>query len=281
MGDRTTQATTNPNAAAAVPPSKRRQPRVLYGSSVTNSGTTNNDAASNSSSSSSNTSNNRNTNSSDGALNRSPWNIGLEYYDQRDSFTTTSSIEHDGYGIGPSDHPEEGSYAPQYQRHERPSSNSSKKERPTWMFVHEPSRNQHHNHDDLQQQQQQQQQQQVYAGSEKHHEGIWDRIKDVLHLEHHDGKQEERTAREILIDVETALARREDLDSSDIDVSVHNPHEVTLEGTVVDRHSKRIAEEVCEGIRGVRDVQNRLKIRDDDPTDANVAFVLPLTLLGT
>lgn len=56
--------------------------------------------------------------------------------------------------------------------------------------------------------------------------------------------------------------------------------EVTLTGTVPDRHTKKLAEETAAGVRGVRDVHNRLEIRKDDPTDANVAFVLPLALLG-
>ena len=76
-----------------------------------------------------------------------------------------------------------------------------------------------------------------------------------------------------------ALTYRGDLDATDIDVTVHGAA-VTLSGTVTDHRSKRVAEEICEGVIGVRDVRNRLTIRKDDPTDANVAFVLPLTLLG-
>ena len=39
-------------------------------------------------------------------------------------------------------------------------------------------------------------------------------------------------------------------------------------------------EQISEGVLGVLDVHNRLTIRKDDPTDANVAFVLPLGLLS-
>ena len=36
--------------------------------------------------------------------------------------------------------------------------------------------------------------------------------------------------------------------------------EVVLEGTVPDRRSKRLAEHLVEGLSGVRDVHNRLRI---------------------
>ena len=72
---------------------------------------------------------------------------------------------------------------------------------------------------------------------------------------------------------------RGDLDATDIEITVKGG-EVTLEGTVSDRRSKRVAEEIVEGVRGVRDVHNRLTIRHDDPTDADVAFVLPLAMMG-
>ncbi len=43
--------------------------------------------------------------------------------------------------------------------------------------------------------------------------------------------------------------------------------EVTLEGTVEDRYSKRLAEEIAESARGVRDVHNRLRVAPS--TDAS------------
>lgn len=49
------------------------------------------------------------------------------------------------------------------------------------------------------------------------------------------------------------------LDASDIDVSVKDA-EVTLMGTVCDRRTKRLAEELVEGVRGIRDIQNQLKV---------------------
>jgi hypothetical protein len=38
--------------------------------------------------------------------------------------------------------------------------------------------------------------------------------------------------------------------------------EVTLEGTVPDRESKRLAEDLAEGIPGVKQVQNRLRVEN-------------------
>ena len=60
-------------------------------------------------------------------------------------------------------------------------------------------------------------------------------------------------------DVCEALAADGDLDASDVTVDVLEG-EVTLEGTVLDRSSKRRAEDVADRRSGVRDVHNRLRI---------------------
>lgn len=44
-------------------------------------------------------------------VNRSPWEIGAAHYDQRDLYTRNDRIDDEGYGRGPSRHPEVGSYA--------------------------------------------------------------------------------------------------------------------------------------------------------------------------
>lgn len=50
------------------------------------------------------------------------------------------------------------------------------------------------------------------------------------------------------------------LDASEVDVTVQGG-EVTLAGEVSDRRSKRMAEDCCEGIAGVTDVHNQLRVK--------------------
>jgi len=50
------------------------------------------------------------------------------------------------------------------------------------------------------------------------------------------------------------------LDASDIEVTVLSG-EVTLQGTVHDKLAKRLAEDIAEDVRGVKDVHNHLTIR--------------------
>ena len=59
-----------------------------------------------------------------------------------------------------------------------------------------------------------------------------------------------------------ALADHDDIDASNIDVAVKGG-EVTLSGTVDDRRTKRLAEECVECVRGVKDVQNQLRLSTD------------------
>ncbi|HSI87466.1 MAG TPA: BON domain-containing protein, partial [Pyrinomonadaceae bacterium] len=51
----------------------------------------------------------------------------------------------------------------------------------------------------------------------------------------------------------------DDLDASNIEVEV-NSGEVTLTGTVEDRYTKRAAEDLVEGLSGVKHVQNNLRV---------------------
>lgn len=55
------------------------------------------------------------------------------------------------------------------------------------------------------------------------------------------------------------LTMDHDVDASDVEVSVSDAV-VTLSGTVHERHAKRIAEDICELVRGVKDVQNNLRV---------------------
>lgn len=51
------------------------------------------------------------------------------------------------------------------------------------------------------------------------------------------------------------------VDASDITVTVEDG-EVTLSGTVDSRRAKVFAEQLCDAVRGVRDVQNRLRVKE-------------------
>jgi hypothetical protein len=61
-------------------------------------------------------------------------------------------------------------------------------------------------------------------------------------------------------DVHETLERHHEIDATDIDVRVENG-EVWLSGEVEDRRSRRLAEEIVEHVRGVRDVHNELRAR--------------------
>lgn len=57
-----------------------------------------------------------------------------------------------------------------------------------------------------------------------------------------------------------ALTEHHDIDATHVEVTVKDG-EVTLEGTVDSRASKRLAEDIIHGVRGVFDVHNRLRIQ--------------------
>ena len=61
--------------------------------------------------------------------------------------------------------------------------------------------------------------------------------------------------------VSEALARDGDLDASDIEVQVQEG-EVTLEGTVPNRWSKRLAEDLTQDMPGVKELHNRLRVQE-------------------
>jgi osmotically-inducible protein OsmY len=60
-------------------------------------------------------------------------------------------------------------------------------------------------------------------------------------------------------DVSDRLTANDQLDASEIEVTVRQA-EVTLTGTVPDRESKRLAEDLTERVTGVRDVMNQLRV---------------------
>ena len=61
-------------------------------------------------------------------------------------------------------------------------------------------------------------------------------------------------------DVNDRLTDHDYINASDIEVDVNNG-EVVLSGTVDTRHEKRLAEDIVEHVSGVRNVENRLRIR--------------------
>ncbi len=71
----------------------------------------------------------------------------------------------------------------------------------------------------------------------------------------------QRSDARIADDVCDRLTRHGWIDASDIEVRVEDG-EVTLEGTVDSRPTKRLAEEVAESVSGVRDVHNRLRVAE-------------------
>jgi hypothetical protein len=72
-------------------------------------------------------------------------------------------------------------------------------------------------------------------------------------------KNYQRPDERIREDVCERLTLDHDVDASDIEVSVSDAV-VTLSGTVSQRRAKRIAEDLWELVRGVKDVQNNLRV---------------------
>jgi sporulation protein YlmC with PRC-barrel domain len=69
----------------------------------------------------------------------------------------------------------------------------------------------------------------------------------------------QRSDERITEDVCERLTRHGRVDASDIEIAVQNG-EVFLKGTVPDRQMKRMAEDAAEGITGVKDVHNDIKV---------------------
>ncbi len=205
--------------------------------------------------------------------NMSPWEIGAVFYDQRDLYTRNGEVDERGYGLGPERHPDEGSYA--YVRpakrvedlsnageddddDEDTTPTIQQREAWPWLNYHDMA------HDPF------------FAKLSE--PSLWDRIKETLHIGHVEPKTL-RSDAHIIEDIDRAMDIHVDLDASDITVTAKEGM-ITLDGTVIDRRSKELAGEIASGIRGVRGVHNNLTLRDD-PSDANVAFVLGLGGLFT
>ena len=79
----------------------------------------------------------------------------------------------------------------------------------------------------------------LYRMMQEHYPALYDRIKEA---------------------VNDALEDHHELDASEIEVQVQGG-EVTLTGTVTDRRQKRLAEDCLEGLRGVKDIHNQLRVQ--------------------
>ncbi|MDX2153936.1 MAG: BON domain-containing protein [Bryobacteraceae bacterium] len=69
----------------------------------------------------------------------------------------------------------------------------------------------------------------------------------------------QRSDARIMEEVCERLEQHPDVDASEVEVHVNNG-EVTLTGSVEDRHQKRLAEDAVEHLSGVREVHNQLKV---------------------
>ncbi len=72
-------------------------------------------------------------------------------------------------------------------------------------------------------------------------------------------KNYQRSDERIREDVCMRLADHPEIDASEIEVTVDNG-EVTLSGSVDQRSTKRLAEDVADSVSGVRDVHNQLRV---------------------
>ncbi|MFL5493291.1 MAG: BON domain-containing protein [Gemmatimonadales bacterium] len=85
-------------------------------------------------------------------------------------------------------------------------------------------------------------------------------IKERGHYAGRGPKGYKRSDERIREDINEELTRHPDIDAFEIEVRVDDG-EVTLTGTVEDRHAKRLAEDLAERFTGVTDVHNQLHVR--------------------
>jgi osmotically-inducible protein OsmY len=122
-----------------------------------------------------------------------------------------------------------------------------------------------------------------YGNEQYRDRGVWDKTKDEVSswfgnedaerrremdrrfIAQHRGKGPRGYSRSddrIKEDVNDRLSDNPYIDASDVEVSVSNG-EVVLSGKVTDRHDKRRAEDIAEGVSGVRNVENRIRVQSD------------------
>jgi osmotically-inducible protein OsmY len=89
----------------------------------------------------------------------------------------------------------------------------------------------------------------------------------------------QRSDERIREDVCDLIMRRGDLDASDVTVLVASG-EVTLTGTVRDRHTKRRLEDLTEDVLGVNDVHNQIKVRREGEPTTSASTLGTTTAVG-
>lgn len=73
-------------------------------------------------------------------------------------------------------------------------------------------------------------------------------------------KNYRRSDERIQEEINEQLTRDPDIDATDVEVRVQ-AGTATLTGTVDDRNAKRLAEDICESVSGVQEVENQLRVR--------------------
>lgn len=73
----------------------------------------------------------------------------------------------------------------------------------------------------------------------------------------------QRRDERIMEDINDRLCDNPYIDASEIDVEVSNG-EVIFKGSVNDRQSKRLAEDIGDSVPGVKNVENRLRVKKAD-----------------
>jgi hypothetical protein len=205
---------------------------------------------------------------------KSPWDVGSAHWDQRDLYTRNARVDDAGYGRGPKTHPETGSYA--YPRE------PGNKERESRASDHEDLAFEHERvafpwanypvHEARAH---------AYRERDREEHGLWhdlkEKVTEALGRGSHAGRAPKSWKRHDELIREDACERLtldDHLDASDIDVLVLDGV-ITLDGTVPDRESGWLAEELVSDVHGVRDVHNKLRVRADDGPD-EVDFAMQL-----
>ena len=81
-------------------------------------------------------------------------------------------------------------------------------------------------------------------------------------------------------DLNERLTQHPDIDASEIEVNVRNG-EVTLTGTVDDRQTKRMIEDLAEEVSGVREVHNQIRVQRGDSRQTSASSTASSTASGS